>query len=281
MSMLHADLALARRLELAEAETNREATFAAALVRPESDATAEPFMGGWAMFDGPESPITQCFALGLNGPVTGAELDAVEAFFRSRGAPCNIELCPHAEPSLIALLGERNYRVVEYSNVLYRRLDSGAEISLPKNFDVRRVESRDAVAFASVIVRGFFGDGQAPPGMESLLAGAFVNTKGSETFAAYLHGEIAAGGSASFFRGVVNCFGDATLVPYRGRGLQSALIAARLAAGVRAGMELAMATTMPGTISQRNYERAGFQVAYTRCKFTRSCESSGADKFKG
>jgi hypothetical protein len=71
------------------------------------------------------------------------------------------------------------------------------------------------------------------------------------------------------YDGILNCFGDATLEAARGRGVQTALIAVRLAAGVAAGAELAMATTMPGTISQRNYERFGYRVAYSRCKFTR------------
>jgi hypothetical protein len=46
--------------------------------------------------------------------------------------------------------------------------------------------------------------------------------------------------------------------------VQSALIAARLAAATAAGCHLAMACTAPGTASQRNYERAGFRVAYTK-----------------
>ena len=270
MTVLHADLGLARRLEGVEAACNREAVYAAALARPESGATAASFMGGWAMFDGPASPITQCFALGLHGAVTAGELDAVEEFFRARGAACNIELCPHADASLIALLGERGYRVIEYSNVLWRVLPKDYAAATPERCSVRRVEVGEAVAFAGVILRAFVGDIPSPPGLESLLAGAFVQAKGSETLAAEVDGQIAGGGTASFVDGVVNCYGDGTLEKYRGRGIQSALIATRLAAGARAGMELAMATTMPGTVSQRNYERAGFQVAYTRCKFTRA-----------
>jgi GNAT superfamily N-acetyltransferase len=263
----HADAGLAQRLERAEAETNREAVYAAARVRPESAAAAAPFMGGWAMFDGPASPITQCFALGLEGPVSAAELNAVEEFFRSRGAPCTIELCPHAHPSLMALLGARGYRVLDYSNVLFRPLPAQVEESALPGVAIRRVKAGEAVAYARATLRGFFGD-VTPPGMESLLAGAFVNIRASETFAALVDGEIAGGGAVSFLGGVANCYGDATLEKYRGRRIQSALIATRLAAGVQAGLNLAMATTMPGSTSQRNYERAGFQVAYTRGKLT-------------
>ncbi len=265
--MLHADLKLAQRLEQVEALTNRFSVEAAAQVRPESGATAAPFMGGWAMFDGPLSPISQCFGLGLHGEVTPAEMDAVEDFFRSRGANCHIELCPHVDASLIRMLGERGYRVLEYSNVLVRPMASESEFAIASDCTIRPVESREAVEFSAMILRGFCGD-QIPPGMESLQAGAFVNFKDSVTYVAKMDGRMAGGGSASFVNEVVNCFGDATLDQFRGRGIQSALIAARLQEGARRGMELAMATTMPGTVSQRNYERAGFRVAYTRCKFS-------------
>jgi len=51
---------------------------------------------------------------------------------------------------------------------------------------------------------------------------------------------------------------------FRGGGLQSALIRERLRAAAGEGCDLATASTLAGSVSQRNYERAGFQVAYTK-----------------
>jgi ribosomal protein S18 acetylase RimI-like enzyme len=58
--------------------------------------------------------------------------------------------------------------------------------------------------------------------------------------------------------------GAGTLAAYRGRGLQTALLQARMAAAVKAGSEYAVVVTQGGTTSQRNAERLGFRVAYSK-----------------
>ncbi len=268
MKTVHADLALARRLEGNDARANREAVLAAARRRPESGAAAEAFLGGWAMYDGPQSPLTQCFGMGLNGAAEDREMEALEEFYKRRGVACNIELCAHADASLVALLGRRGYRPLEFSNVLARTMPPGPLPPQPPGLEVRRVTPPEMPLYARVIGEGFFGPVK-PPGLESFFSGAFGEMAGGHSYMAWVGGEAAGGGSMSLFDGVLNCFGDGTIEAYRGRGIQSAVIAVRLAAGVAAGAELAMATTMPGTVSQRNYERFGFRVAYSRCKFTR------------
>ena len=64
--------------------------------------------------------------------------------------------------------------------------------------------------------------------------------------------------------GVALFFSDSTVPAARAKGVQSAVIQARLAMAAEQGCDLAMASTAPGSISQRNYERLGFQVVYTR-----------------
>ncbi len=58
--------------------------------------------------------------------------------------------------------------------------------------------------------------------------------------------------------------GAGTLADYRGRGLQTALLRARMAAAVKAGCEYAVVVTQGATTSQRNAERLGFRVAYSK-----------------
>ncbi len=64
-------------------------------------------------------------------------------------------------------------------------------------------------------------------------------------------------------------FADSTLEKYRGRGLHLALIRARLQHAAELGCDLATASTAPGSTSQRNYERAGFRVIYTKLNMQR------------
>jgi len=58
----------------------------------------------------------------------------------------------------------------------------------------------------------------------------------------------------------------------RGRGLQTALLPARLAAVTEAGCEYAVVVTQGGTASQRNCERLGFRVAYSKVTAIRNLQ---------
>jgi GNAT superfamily N-acetyltransferase len=53
----------------------------------------------------------------------------------------------------------------------------------------------------------------------------------------------------------------------RRRGLQAALLEARMRYAFERGCPLAMMVTEAGSQSQRNAERKGFRIAYTRTKW--------------
>ena len=61
--------------------------------------------------------------------------------------------------------------------------------------------------------------------------------------------------------------GASTVPEGRRQGAQLALLEARLQTAVDAGCDLAMMVAAPGSASQRNAERQGFRVAYTRTKW--------------
>ena len=79
------------------------------------------------MFDGPASPATQTFALGMSQLPTGAELDRIEAFFTGRGAPVYHEVSPLADDKLVPMLTGRGYKPFEFTSVLYRPIIRRAE----------------------------------------------------------------------------------------------------------------------------------------------------------
>jgi GNAT superfamily N-acetyltransferase len=64
--------------------------------------------------------------------------------------------------------------------------------------------------------------------------------------------------------GVAQLAGSATAPAHRRRGIQSALLAARLTDARAAGCDIAVVTTQPGSKSQQNMHRRGFQLLYTR-----------------
>jgi GNAT superfamily N-acetyltransferase len=63
--------------------------------------------------------------------------------------------------------------------------------------------------------------------------------------------------------------GAAVQPKYRGQGIQQRLIAKRLLLGLEHGCDIAVVSTQPGTVSQRNMQRWGFQILYARTKFTK------------
>jgi len=71
---------------------------------------------------------------------------------------------------------------------------------------------------------------------------------------------------------VVALCGAGTLAEYRGRGLQTALLRARMAAAAKVGCEYAVIVTQGGTTSERNAERLGFRVAYSKVTVIRKLD---------
>ena len=64
--------------------------------------------------------------------------------------------------------------------------------------------------------------------------------------------------------------GAGTLAEFRGRGLQTALLRARMSAAAKAGCEYVAVVTRGATTSQRNAERLGFRVAYSKVTVIKS-----------
>jgi hypothetical protein len=82
-----------------------------------------------------------------------------------------------------------------------------------------------------------------------------------------LDGRAIATASLVIANGVGLLAGSSTIAEWRRRGAQRALLECRLQCATQAGCDLAMICAEPGSSSQRNAERAGFQIAYTRIKW--------------
>jgi hypothetical protein len=245
---------LARRLEAAEAANDADCTGA------QAGAAVEAFGAGRAIFAGADSPLTRAIGIGLDGAVPEAALDALEHFFHRRGARVSIDLCPLAPPELVESLRRRGYRPVEFNNALVRPL-AGA---VPYEDDPRVEFTGDRERWARVVGMGFFD--QAELTAEEMEVGLTVCRSGRAQcyLAAGPSGEAAAGAALSVRDGTAVLFADSTLAAHRRQGLQQALIRRRLNDALAQGCDLAAAVTVPGSASQRNYERLGFQVAYTK-----------------
>ncbi len=261
------DLALARRLEHAEAQAAVESADALQRMRPGAQAAVERIAGGVAVFTGVDSPLTQAVEVGLWGPVTAEELDNLESFYTSRGDAVRVELCPLADASVIELFGKRNYGVTEFSNVLLRPLSLGETwAGAPRGLVIEKIGEKDAELWAGTVAQGFAEQFPVTPQLLEVVQ-MFAYCPGAECYLARWEAEPAGGSSLSLRDGVAGLFGASTLPAFRKRGIQTALLHHRLARGVAEGCDIAMSIAQPGSASHRNIERQGFRVAYTRVKF--------------
>jgi ribosomal protein S18 acetylase RimI-like enzyme len=264
-------LSFVKRLETAVALCGKECAEQAQSRIPGIEATVENIAGGIAVFAGVDSPITQAVGVGLDGPVTEVELDRLEDFYFSRGAPVNLELCPFIDPSLVELLGKRPYRLAEFSNVLIRELHPEETFAPPAaGVTMRVAEHHEAKDFTRILTEGFSDGAPVTQSLLDVVEGFFYRTAGCSIFA-IVDGELAGGAGLDIHDGIAVMAGASTLPRFRQRGAQNALLSERLARSAQSGCDLAMTITNPGTVSQRNSERAGFRIVYTRTKLVREC----------
>lgn len=260
--MRFADLELACRLEAAAGDAGTPARSDV----PDGKAIL-PIAGGVAVFAGVGSPVTQAVGLGLNGPVSEAEVDRLEDFFRSRGSAAILELCPLADAAFVELLGKRGYRITEFSNVTARELNA-ADVFPAPGVVVRPAEPSENKLWAQIVAEGFAEHFPVTPELLATIE-EFAGGAGTTCYLAWVDGKLAGGGIVTIRGGVAGLVGASTPPQFRRRGVQTALLAARLAHAQVAGCDIAMGISQPASVSQRNLERFGFRVVYTRIKLIR------------
>ena len=264
---LVSDVELVARIERAEVDLMAECAAGTGFVRS--------LAGGVATFAGPGSPFNKVAGLGFGGVPDESALDEVEAAYAAHGTAMQVELAHLADPAIGVLLTGRGYLLESFEDVLGLALDGGHEPSTPPGIVVRPSgddEGDDefdrwlAVMADSVAhpdTQGVPWHTEFPRDdylrAERLLAGA-----GVRRYAAWLDGVLAGGAGLRMADGIAQFAGAATTPRHRRRGIQSALLSARLADAGAAGCDVAVITTQPGSRSQQNAQRRGFQLLYTR-----------------
>jgi hypothetical protein len=261
------DRDLSLRLEGTEARACAGFVDARARLSPDSGAEWIDVNGTFAMYDGRRSPATQTFGLGMFAESTADDLDKLETFFKDRGAPVFHEVSPLADKSLWRMIGERRYHAVEFTSVMFQPLQARvADAALNSAIQVRVIAGGEHELWARTAADGWRGVIDLDDLMMDLgrVTAACTDTT---AFLAELDGQPIAAG-ALFIHGGVALFAGASTIPTaRNQGGQRALLEARFRFVRDAGCDLAMMCAEPGSASQRNAERQGFRIAYTRIKW--------------
>lgn len=260
------DLALARRLERAEGVANARFVEARAKVAPEVGATWIEVAGAYAMFDGIESPCTQTFGLGMFAAPAAEDFERIEGFYRERGTAAFHEVSPLADSATLDGLQSRGYKIVEMTSVMYLPLAS--RHPTPPKLPVRIASPHEKQAWVRTAAEGWSESPAYAHLIEDLLK-VHVANPSTLHFLAHIEGEAAGAGAMFLHGGVALLAGACTIPRLRRRGVQRALLDARLTYAQAQGCDVAMMGAGPGSGSQRNAERAGFRIAYTRLKWMR------------
>ena len=280
MTYTFSDIALARRLERAEGRSNADFVEARASAQPESGAQWIEVAGAYAMFDGVDSPLTQTFGLGIFQPLTLDDLERIETFFNERGAPIFHEVSPLAHPSVVSLLNDRRYQPFEFTSVMSRPIDPAVRVNASANPRLHiRVVNRDEQSEQDLWARtAASGWGETPELREFMLSLARVGARSANavSFFAELEGIPIATAGLSIQQGVALLAGASTVPAARKQGAQLALLEHRLRYAAERGCDIAMMGALPGSASQRNAERQGFRIAYTRIKWRATVAPDGA-----
>ncbi|MEV4234728.1 GNAT family N-acetyltransferase [Nocardia sp. NPDC050408] len=269
---------LAARVEHAERTLIEEGARAAARRDPQQRVLVRPIGGGLAVWAGPGSPLDKVVGVGMNGAAfDDAELDAVEQAFAEREAPVQVEVSTLADPTVVERLTRRGYVLFGFENVLGLRLEPGRQARPAEGVEIRDVGHDEFDTWVNVVVDGFATpDTQGVASHEEFPREAIERaerdltaTNGFVGSLAMIDGKPVGGASLRLSDGIAQLCGAATLPEYRRRGVQGALLSMRLAAAAAAGCDLAVVTTLPGSKSQQNVQKLGFQLLYPRAILVR------------
>jgi GNAT superfamily N-acetyltransferase len=274
---LFASIALAARIERAERALIEEGAIAAARRDPQERVLALPVGSGLAVWAGAGSPLDKVVGVGMQGVFEDRELDAVEQAFAERDAPVQFEVSTLADPAVVERLTRRGYVLKGFENVLGLALAPDRPKHLADGVEVRDVGPKEFEAWLNLVVDGFAtADTQGIASHEEFPREALEQAMRDLTAAsgftcsiASLDGVSAGGASVRRSEGLAQLCGAATLPAFRRRGVQASLLAARLAASAAAGCDLAVVTTQPGSKSQQNVQKLGFELLYARAVLVR------------
>ena len=259
------DHALAERLErFAASDVRRFAEMAASLFPGEGAGSLE-VGGGIASYVSPHSPANGAIGLGFRGAVTHGQIATVERFFLDRDEEPIASVCPVAHPSLVRVLAERGWVVGTFENVLIREIRPEDAFEPPAlGVSITLALGRDELDSWALMAATGFSAPHEPTDPELRLA-TVATHRAEASFLFGLVDDVRSGtGQLEIADGIGWLSGDTTLPQFRRRGVQGALQRARLELTRDAGCSLAVTESVPGSASQRNMERLGFRVAYTR-----------------
>ena len=261
---------LAARIDRAEGRLCASIGRALAERQSELGSSVIEIGGGVAVYAGPGSPTNKMIGIGFDGPIADEELDRVEALFAGRSAPLQAEVSTLADPAVHAQLRARGYQPRGFENVLGHPLTTlqeppaGIGVTISGEAELPELTNLVVAAWAVPDEGGVGGDAVPPSDELRRWFELTMRVPGFRGYVARLGSDRAGAGMIRFDAGIAQFSGAATLPQFRRRGVQTALLRARLADAAREGCDVGVVVTQPASKSQQNVQREGFALLYAR-----------------
>ncbi|SHF70339.1 GNAT family protein [Ornithinibacillus halophilus] len=211
-------------------------------------------------------------ATGIPGPsfntvkgLTGGDihyLDSILEFYDDKGITPRFDLVPGiATEELFPRLHENGYYQNGFHASLYGAV--GGLQRLSNEITIREMDLDDFDTFADIYVKGF----QMPDFLKEAVANNNRVLHGNDSWKFYLASiNDTPAGLAVLYKheSAFVLAASATLTQYRNKGIHQALIQRRISDAKENDVKLVIGQAAFGSSSQKNMERAGLKIAYTK-----------------
>jgi ribosomal protein S18 acetylase RimI-like enzyme len=192
-------------------------------------------------------------------PEDADRVDEIASLYRDRGVRGWFELAPSERFEQLAnALAGAGAGHVGFHTVLH-----GPASERPLPGVVETQSAPDPELFADILLRGH----GVPEGARVRDRGSVARWAALDAWRLYLarvDGEPAGAALLTLDEDIGYLANASTLPEYRGRGVQTALIARRIGDAAASGCDTVCSGAAFGSVSQRNLQRAGLHVAYTK-----------------
>ncbi len=234
---------------------------------------SEAIAGGWMCYSRPGCWSNQANAMGLDGPVTEDELNRLVKFYRERNAKPRVSACPSAHHSLVKGLESRHFELCEILTVLARDLaEPLAPMTSPwsppdQMLEIRQPLPEEEGVFIEISTSGFMEHDSESPGALAEITRRVVDHPRCTPFLALWDGIPVGGGLLETLGDQACLIGTSVLPEFRGRGIQTHLMAHRMEFASKTGAKWITVSSLTGIATERNARRLGFNPIFAHATF--------------
>ncbi len=210
---------------------------------------------------------------GVLAPLDERGLETVVAHYALKGVAAHVEVYQDITPQPVLAVLEHAGFVSSGHGLEAHVLETDRELAPRVSpATLRQVGPDEHKRFGELVRDGFDmrDDPQLGPFFVDLTVASLTSMgDAGVAFIASVGGQDAGTGQLVLSERVAGCYSGGVLEAFRGRGIQHALIAARVAEGLRRGRRIFISQTDPDSPSGHNLRDVGFRTLYRAIWFTR------------